>query len=91
MNVDLEEIKRRLVAGKSDEAISLLTCFVRENPFSDEGFFLLGNAYRKKENWEFALNNYRQAMDLNPDSPAKYAYKMVIDILNFYNKEMFNH
>ena len=91
MNEDLEKIRQLLDSGKIDEAIPLLTCFVNENPSSDEAFFLLGNAYRKKENWELALNNYRQAMDLNPDSPAKHAYKMVIDILNFYNKDMFNH
>jgi hypothetical protein len=51
----------------------------------------LGNAYRKKENWELALNNYRSAIDINSGSPAKHAYKMVIDILNFYHKDMFNH
>jgi len=88
---DFEQIKQLLMEGETDKAISLLTDFAGENPTSDEAFFLLGNAYRKKENWEFALNNYRKAMDLNPDSPAKYAYKMVIDILNFYNKDMFNH
>jgi len=87
---NLEKIKQLLSAGETDKVISILTHFVHENPSSDEAFFLLGNAYRKKENWEFALNNYRQAMDLNPDSPAKLAYKMVIDILNFYNKELFN-
>jgi len=88
---DLGKIKQLLVTGETDEAISLLIDFMDKNPSSDEAFFLLGNAYRKKENWELALNNYRQTMDLNPDSPAKYAYKMVIDILNFYNKDMFNH
>ena len=90
MNKDLEEIKQLLITGETDEAISLLIDFIDKNPSSDEAFFLLGNAYRKKENWELALNNYRQAIDLNPDSPAKHAYKMVIDILNFYNKDMFN-
>jgi len=90
MNGELEKIKQLLVAGETDEAISLLTDFIDKNPSSDEAFFLLGNAWRKKENWESALNNYRQAMDLNPDSPAKHAYKMAIDILNFYNKDMFN-
>lgn len=29
-------------------------------------------------------------MDINPDSPAKNAYAMVMDILNFYNKDMYN-
>ncbi len=86
-----EQIKQLLAKGATDEAIALLVRFTEENPGSDEAFFLLGNAYRKKENWEFALNNYRKATDLNPESPAKHAYKMVIDILNFYNKDMFNH
>ena len=87
---DFGKIEQLLVAGNTDKAISLLTDFINKNPLSDEAFFLLGNAYRKNENWELALNNYRQAMDLNPDSPASYAYKMVIEILNFYNKDMFN-
>jgi len=87
----LEQIKELLIKEEIDKAISLLIDFTDKNPTSDEAFFLLGNAYRKKENWEFALNNYRKAADLNPDSPAKHAYKMVIDILNFYNKDMFNH
>lgn len=78
-------------AEGGDEAIALLMDFIDRNPASDEAFFLLGNVYRKRENWELALNNYRRAMDLNPESPAKHAYKMVIDILNFYNKDMFNH
>ena len=90
MNRELEKIKQLLIKGETDETISLMTDFTDKNPSSDEAFFLLGNAYRKKENWELALNNYRQATDLNPDSPAKHAYKMAIDILNFYNKDMFN-
>jgi Flp pilus assembly protein TadD len=88
---NLEQIKQLLINEVIDEAIAHLIDFTEKNPDSDEAFFLLGNAYRKKENWEFALNNYRKAMDLNPESPAKLAYKMVIDILNFYNKDMFNH
>jgi Flp pilus assembly protein TadD len=87
---NLEQIKQFLAEGATDEAIALLIGFTEKNPDSDEAYFLLGNAYRKKENWEFALNNYRKAMDLNHESPAKHAYKMVIDILNFYNKDMFN-
>jgi len=88
---DFGKIEQLLLAGETDEAISLLIDFVSKNPLSDKAFFLLGNAYRKKENWELALNNYRQAIEINPDSPAKYAYNMVIEILEFYNKDMFNH
>ena len=37
-----------------------------------------------------ALNNYQEAIALDPESPAADARKMVMDILNFYNKDMFN-
>lgn len=37
-----------------------------------------------------ALNNYLEAIDRNPDSPAFEAKKMTMDILEFYNKDMFN-
>ena len=49
-----------------------------------------GNAYRKQGNWQQALNNYQYAIDLNPESPAQHAYQMAMDILNFYNKDMYN-
>ena len=53
-------------------------------------YYLLGNAFRKQGDWQGALNNYQEAIDINPDSPAAEARNMVIDILNFYNKDMFN-
>ena len=59
-------------------------------PQKDEAYYLRGNAYRKQSNWQQALNNYRYAIDLNPDSPARQAYNMVMDILNFYHKDMYN-
>ena len=31
-----------------------------------------------------------EAIDLNPESPAQHAYQMAMDILNFYNKDMYN-
>ena len=56
----------------------------------DEAYYLMGNAYRKLGDWQKALNNYQSAIELNPDSPALQARKMVMDILNFYNKDMYN-
>ena len=56
----------------------------------DTLYYLRGNAYRKKGDWKRALDNYQYAIELNPDSPAVQARKMVIDILNFYHKDMFN-
>ena len=65
--------------------------FIQTEPVGkDEAYYLMGNAYRKLGNWQKALNNYQSAIELNPDSPALQARKMVMDILNFYNKDMYN-
>ena len=55
-----------------------------------EAYYLRGNAYRKLSNWQAALNDYQRAIDLDPESPAQQARRMVIDILNFYHKDMYN-
>ncbi len=56
----------------------------------DFAYYILGNAYRKKGDWQGAINNYLKAMELNPASPAHQAYQMAYDILNFFNKDMYN-
>lgn len=84
-------IKALISQGEVEQAISLLDHYLQtDSPHHDEAFYLRGNAYRKQGNWQQALNNYRYAMDLNPQSPAKEAHRMMMDILSFYNKDMFN-
>jgi len=55
-----------------------------------EEFYRLGNQYRKEGNWQMALNNYLEAIELDPESPAVEAKKMLDDILNFYHKDAYN-
>lgn len=84
-------IKELIKEGKLDKAIQLLNNYIQDSDNSnDEPFYLLGNAYRKQGNWQQALNNYLEAIERNPESPAVNAHKMVMDILNFYNKDMYN-
>jgi len=82
-------IRELLSADRADEAIEMATGFIAEDP-SDELYYLLGNAHRKKGDWQGAISNYLQAMELNPDSPARAAYEMANDILDFFNKDMYN-
>ena len=81
----MDEIKSLLYKGETDEAIRLLTDYIRENPESDEAYYLLGNAWRKKGD-----NRLAEAIHRNPDSPAQKAYDMLMDILDFYYKDMYN-
>ncbi len=88
---DLGEIEAILLEDRTEEAIRLLEEYVSSAPVpSDRAYYLLGNAYRKKGDWQGAINNYLEAMEINPDSPAKNAYSIANDILDFYNKDMYN-
>ncbi len=89
----LSEIKKIIERGDAETAIDMLSALINntENEeYKDEAYYLLGNIYRKMGNWQLALNNYLEAISLNPDSPAVHARDMLMDILNFYNKDMYN-
>ncbi len=88
---NLLEIESILQEGRIEEAVDLLKDFIsRGGTNLDRAYYLLGNVYRKKGDWQGAINNYLEAMAINPDSPAKNAYKMANEILDFYNKDMYN-
>ena len=90
MKENLSDIKKQIKEGALDTAISQLSQYIQLNTNDDEPYYLLGNAYRKQGNWQMALNNYLEAIEKNPESPAVNAKKMLMDILEFYNKDMYN-
>lgn len=55
-----------------------------------EEFYNLGNEFRRKGDWQQALNNYMEAIALDAESPAVEAKKMLEDILDFYHKDAYN-
>ena len=86
-----EKIRTLLEQSKADEAIAEMEAYrAAGGAMDDELFYLLGNAWRKKGNWQMAMNNYHEAIALNPESPARQALEIAQDILNFFNKDMYN-
>ena len=84
-------IQALLDSDKADEVIALLDSWQKGGGAMDDTlFYLLGNAWRKKGNWQMAMNNYLEAIHLNPDSPAQQALDIANEILDFYNKDMYN-
>lgn len=55
-----------------------------------EDWYKKGNEYRRQSDWQHAINCYLEAIELDPESPAVEAKKMLEDILNFYNKDAYN-
>ena len=91
MKEKLQQIKVLINDGCISEAIVQLNDMINTTPeWASDAYYLLGNAYRKKGDWQGDLNNYQEEIALNPESPAKEARAMMMDILNFYNKDMFN-
>ena len=83
-------IKELIKEGQLEAAIEKLSQYIQSDSTQDEPYYLLGNVYRKQGNWQLALNNYLEAIERNPESPAVQAHQMMMDILNFYNKDMYN-
>lgn len=91
MTEKLQVIKGLINDGQTNSAIEqLCEALQTEAEQKADIYYLLGNAFRKKGNWQEALNNYQEAISINPTHPANEARNMVLDILNFYNKDMYN-
>lgn len=87
---ELEKINKLIQNNNIEQAIAALNIFIADNKSCDEAYFLLGNAYCKKNAWREALNAYCQATELNPDGPAQMAYDHIIEILNFFHHDLYN-
>ncbi len=61
-----------------------------DNQNNARTFYEQGNAYRKQGQWHEAINSYIQAIELDADSPAVEAKRMLEDILAFYHKDAYN-
>ncbi len=55
-----------------------------------EDYYKLGNEYRRKGDWKHAIDNYLEAIALDPESPAVEAKQMLDDMFTFYCKDMYN-
>ena len=84
---ELRELTRGLTA---DEAITRLTEYIAEHPESDEALTMRGMRYWGLSRRADAINDYLAAIRLNPESRAVQALKATNEILDFYNKDLFN-
>ncbi len=82
-----------LIEGGNEEEASLLLPALMEDMGREErarAYYLLGNAYRRRGDWQGAINSYTEASLLDAHSPAASAKAMLLDILAFRDKDLFN-
>ena len=73
----LNTIKELISQGNVEQAILLLDELLQTDFPGKKTKPIIsgGTPTGNRGNWQQALNNYRYAIDLNPDSPARHAYQ----------------
>ena len=52
--------------------------------------FLQGKLFMKRSQWSKAISSFLRAEELEPEGPARECRLMLNDIMDFYNKDMYN-
>ncbi|MBR3291413.1 MAG: tetratricopeptide repeat protein [Bacteroidales bacterium] len=86
----LLEIEALLRAGELEGAHQSLREFVKREPDNPQGWYLLGNIYRRQQLWGDAINALGKAKQLDPEGPADAAIESIYNILRFVNKDLMN-
>ena len=96
MEKTIEQIKEMLGRSESRDVIAYCD-YIIEKEDSDENkkyiaqlFYLRGNAYRQLGEWGKAMSSWLEASERDPESPAKQAYAHALEILDFYNHDLYN-
>lgn len=77
--------------GRLDDATQLINDALRQHPDNAYLIYLKGNICMKRGQWGQAISMFLQAENIDPQCPAAQARRMLNDIMNFYNKDMYNH
>ena len=90
---EIDKIKQMLQQSKSAEAIEVANQLVQRLDNAEilaQAYYLRGNAYRQQGDMRQAMNSYLESMELLPDGPAAQAYRTIQEILDFYNRDLYN-
>lgn len=89
----IDDIRNLLAHSRSQEAIDAATRLAAGAGGPKQvamALYLRGNAHRQLGHWREAMNDYLQAIDLDPDGPATMAYRQAQEVLNFYHHDLYN-
>ena len=74
----------------SKSSISCMVECMSTNPGDDGALTLRGLKYWSLGRRADAINDYLAALEINPESKAKQAMQATYDILDYYNKDLYN-
>ena len=91
--MDYQTLKNSVRGLSSQEAVKVLSEYIESNqgsPYLDDAYTLRGMKYWGLQNRSAAINDYLAAIRLNPQSRAVQALKAANEILDYYNKDLYN-
>lgn len=96
MEETIQQIKEMLARSESRDVIAHCDYIIEnkadvcDKQLIAQIYYLRGNAYRQLGDWGKAMSSYLEAAERDPDGPAKQAYNHAIEILEFYNHDLYN-
>lgn len=60
------------------------------NKMTEQEHIARGDAFWKEQDWKQCLDSYSEAISINPHSEAVSKREMVMNIIDFFNKDMLN-
>lgn len=77
-------------ANEIEADIIRLTQSISQSPHDDDLYRQRADLHWKRQDWKSAIDDYTEAIRLNPASPAVQLREMVMQIIAFYNKDIYN-
>lgn len=74
----------------SRNAVAAVTEYLAAHPADDEALCLRGMKYWSLNERSNAINDYLAAVEINPEGKGKMLLKTTYEILDFYNKDLYN-
>ncbi|MDE5567778.1 MAG: tetratricopeptide repeat protein [Muribaculaceae bacterium] len=76
-------------AGRFEDALALLDKTIEDTPSADL-FYQRGRLLWKLGRKTEAMSDYGRAVELDAESPAATALELAREVMNFYNKDLYN-
>ena len=73
-----------------EQAIVMLNSIVEAGEADDRTYYIMGRLYWRLGNHAEAVNCYRRALELNPESDARHALEIATSVFDFFNPDLLN-
>lgn len=88
--MNYQELSDKISLLPFNEAIEFLSNYIAENPTSTDALTLRGLKYFGAGQRSAAINDYLAALRIDPECKAKLALQSANEILDYYNKDLYN-